>query len=170
MKIFKKLAIIILMTAVLITISTKVEASTGTINAETVNLRKKPSSSEDSTILDQLDKGDEVEILEQEDGWYKVKVKTEQGTITGYINEKLVDVEKDTTTTVNDESTVETTANDVNQQEEPQKPEQTQAQESVINTEISNDIEENKQYALEQETSIKALPQMNSIEKAKISG
>ena len=58
MKVFRNLAIIILMTAFLIILSTKAEATTGTINSETVNLRKEANTK--STILEQLDKNDKV--------------------------------------------------------------------------------------------------------------
>ena len=95
MKRIKNFAIIILMMTIVIISGKKVDAATGKVNSETVNLRKQPSSDKESTILDQLDKGDEVEILEQEESWYKVKVKTEQGTVTGYISEKLLDVEEE---------------------------------------------------------------------------
>lgn len=174
MKILKKSTIIVLMIFFFVILGTKVEATTGTINSETVRLRKEPNTK--STILDQLDKGDEVEILEQEDGWYKVKAKTNQGKITGYISEKLLDVENEVKS--NEEETTETSTELEQQEEEVEEtePEQ-QPVEEPINEQlieeipvISNNIEENKQYTLQQEVTIKALPLINSIEKSKISG
>ena len=41
----KELAIIILMTIILILLGTKVEATTGKINSETVRLRREPNTS-----------------------------------------------------------------------------------------------------------------------------
>ena len=71
MKNVKEFTIIILMITIISILSIKVEATTGKINSETVNVRKEPSTN--STIIEQLDKSSKVEILEQEDGWYKIK-------------------------------------------------------------------------------------------------
>ena len=172
----KNLAITILMITFLIILGTKVEAATGKVNEETVRLRKEPNTS--STILDQLDKNDEVEILEQEDGWYKVKAQTEQGMVTGYISEKLIDVENSTTSN-NDENkktepeekpeeSVETTTTDVKQENEITTEMPTDTVPEVRPT--SNNIEENNQYTIQQEISIKRLPLINSKEKYKITG
>ena len=76
----KNLAKIVLMTTLLIILGTKVYATTGTINEKTVKVRKEPNS---STVLDYVYKDDEVEILELEEGWYKVKAQTSLGKVTG---------------------------------------------------------------------------------------
>lgn len=154
----KKLAIIILMTTFFIILGTKVYATTGTINGKTVDLKKQPDS---KTILDYLNKGDEVEILEQEDGWYKVKVQTEQGKVTGYVSEKYIDVENNADTETTEEKTensqtTETNSTDVS----VQTPE----------ISISTNIEEDKKYILAKEVSVKAVPLINSREKAKLTG
>lgn len=158
----KNLAIIILMTTFFIILGTKVYATTGVIKDETVKLRKQPDS---KTVLDLLDKGDEVEILEELDGWYKVKATTELGKVTGYISEETVNVEKST----QQEEIVE----------EPQKPEKIETTEvnEVIPTDnqdptitVTTEISEGKQYVLAQEIPAKALPLINSREKVKISG
>ena len=85
MKKVKEFAIMILMITIMSIFSIKVEATTGRINSETVNIRKEPNT--DSTIIDQLDKDCKVEILEQENGWYKIKV--DEKNITGYVSDKL---------------------------------------------------------------------------------
>lgn len=161
----KNLAIIILMTTFFIIVGTKVYATTGTINEETVKLRKEPDS---KTVLDYVYKDDEVEILELEDGWYKVKATTGLGKVTGYVSEEEIDVEEDTSDNIQEEpevsqeveetptETVETATPDVN-------VEDTQATKT-------NNIEEGNQYTLQQEISVKALPLINSREKAKING
>ena len=89
----KNIAIIILMTTFFIILGTKAYATTGIITEGTVKLRKEPDS---KTVLDYVYKDDEVEILEQENGWYKVKATTELGKVTGYIDEDEVKVEKET--------------------------------------------------------------------------
>ena len=142
----KNLAIIILMTTFLIILGTKVYAETGIIKDKTVKLRKEPNS---KVVLDYVYKGDEVEILEQEDGWYKVKATTELGKITGYISEKELNVEQAT--------------------KEPETQKEVENTVPEISTPITN-IEEKKQYTLQQEIGIKILPLINSREKAKITG
>lgn len=151
----KNLAIIILMTTFFIILGNEAYATTGTINDKTVDLKKQPDS---KTILDYLNKGDEVEILEQEDGWYKVKAQTEQGMVTGYVSEKFINIENNTNTEVPTEElkTTETNSTDVS----VQTPE----------TSTSTNIEEDKQYILAQEISVRALPLINSREKAKLTG
>lgn len=172
----KNFAIIILMITFLIMIGTKVEATTGKVNEETVRLRKEPNTS--STILDQLDKNDEVEILEQEGSWYKVKAQTEQGMVTGYISEKLIDV--DNSSTSNDTENKKTepveeigeTAETVITNTIPENETNTEVKKEIV-PEVkatSNNIKENNQYTIQQEISIKRLPLINSKEKAKITG
>ncbi len=166
----KKLAILILMITIIMILNIKVEATTGKINSETVRLRKEPNTS--STILEQLDKDAEVEILEQEDSWYKVKVKSNGETITGYVSEKLVDVKdeanvdnSETVTTKQPDTTVENT------EETPVEPEPEVAEpltETVDTT--STGVKENEQYTLEKETIVKAIPLINSKTKATING
>lgn len=168
----KKLAIIILMTAIFIILGTKVFAKTGEINSKEVKLRKKPDTS--STILDIIYEGDEVEILEQEDGWYKVKAKTSLGKVTGYISEEVVDVKEENSPDNTED------AKDVEENNNTETPtDETETNETIstdVITEttpevtISNNIEENNQYTLSQEVSIKALPLINSRERAKLTG
>ena len=175
MKKVKEFAIMILMITIISILSIKVEATTGKINSETVNMRKEPNTN--STIIEQLDKDCKVEILEQENGWYKIKVNEKN--ITGYVSEKLVDTEEDTmanqtnTSTITEvqptnnedtttETNIETTAVDTAQGEEIEPTTQT--------IETSTEIKENNQYTLEQETEIKAIPLVSSRNIAKISG
>lgn len=147
----KNLAIIILMTTFLIILGTKVYAATGTINEDATKLRKEPDS---KTVLDLLNKGDEVEILEQEDDWYKVKAQTEQGKVTGYVSDKYIDAESN------------------EQPEEPSEKEDTTNTTEANSTDVTTPIEikEKDEYKLEQEISVKILPLINCKEKGKISG
>ena len=59
----------------------------GKITTETARLREQPQT--DSKVLELASLGEEVEILEEVDGWYKVKYKN----ITGYIRTDLIEVE-----------------------------------------------------------------------------
>lgn len=167
MKRYKNLTIIVLMTIFLLILSGKVEAATGKINTETARLREKPNTT--STILEQLNENDEVEILEEEDNWYKVKANVNGQKITGYVSAKLVDAEKTTSTKVEDtanttdnkntETTPEVTTNTDTVKEEP-----------LTDIDVSEDIKENKEYDLQQEAEVKILPIMSSNTKCKLSG
>lgn len=169
MKKIKYLAITILMIIILVALGTKVEATTGKVNSETVRLRKEPNTS--STILEQLDKNKEVEILEEEDDWYKVTVKVNGETLTGYISKKLVDVEEINSTASPNGTITENTTEEPTSIPTSNKVEESQVStEQPVTTDISNNIEENKEYVLEQAIAVKALPLMSSITKSTISG
>ena len=167
MKRYKNLTIIVLMTIFLLILSGKVEATTGKINTETARLREEPNTT--STILEQLNENDEVEILEEEDNWYKVKANVNGQKITGYVSAKLVDAEKTTstkvedTTNTTDNKTTETTP-EVTTNTEPEK------EEPLTDIDVSDDIKENKEYDLQQEAEVKILPIMSSNTKCKLSG
>ena len=165
MKRYKNLTIIVLMTMFLLILSGKAEATTGKINTETARLREEPNTT--STILEQLNENDEVEILEEEDNWYKVKANVNGQKITGYVSAKLVDAEKTTSTTVKDNTTdnktTETTP-EVTVNTEPEK------EEPLTDIDVSDDIKENKEYDLQQEAEVKILPIMSSNTKCKLSG
>lgn len=175
----KELAIIILMITILMLLGTKAEATTGKINSETVRLRKEPNTS--STIVEQLDKDLEVEIIEEEDNWYKIKTKVNGESITGYVSKKLVDT--------NDNNDAKTEENVTTSDEATKAPIETETKVDQTNPEIAlyeenvdiaepttttvdttNDIQENEQYSLLQESEIKAIPLINSKTKTKISG
>lgn len=172
----KELAIIILMITILMLLGTKAEATTGKINSETVRLRKEPNTS--STIVEQLDKDLEVEIIEEEDNWYKIKTKVNGESITGYVSKKLVDT--------NDNNDAKTEENVTTSEEATKAPIETEtnvdktnpeialyenvAEPTTTNVDTTNDIQENEQYSLLQESEIKAIPLINSKTKTKISG
>lgn len=172
----KELAIIILMITILMLLGTKAEATTGKINSETVRLRKEPNTS--STIVEQLDKDLEVEIIEEEDNWYKIKTKVNGESITGYVSKKLVDTndnndakteenvttsEEATKATIETETKVDKTNPEIALYENVAEP-------TTTNVDTTNDIQENEQYSLLQESEIKAIPLINSKTKTKISG
>ena len=167
MKRYKNLTIIVLMTMFLLILSGKVEATTGKINTETARLREEPNTT--STILEQLNENDEVEILEEEDNWYKVKANVNGQKITGYVSAKLVDAEKTTSTKVEDTTNItdnKTTENtpEVTTNTEPEK------EEPLTDIDVSDDIKEKKEYDLQQEVEVKILPIMSSNTKCKLSG
>ena len=155
----KELAIMVLMITIMGILSIKVEATTGKINSETVRLRKEPNTN--SIILEQLDKNEEVEILEQKNGWYKIKTKINGETITGYVSETLVNVEEDEKTTQSQKETPVDTTPEINV---------TDVEPTTKTVESTTEIKEDEKYVLEKETIIRALPLVNSRTRATISG
>ena len=149
-------------------IGTKAFATTGEINSKEANLRKQPNDK--ASILDIVYKGDEVEILEQQEGWYKVKAKTSLGKVTGYINADLIDVQeaKEEPKEVEDNTNVEIPT-ETNQVTSPDVTVET-VPETTPEVNTLNNIEEKNEYTLQQEITVKALPLINSIEKAKLTG
>ena len=176
----KELAIMVLMITIMGILSIKVEATTGKINSETVRLWKEPNTN--STILEQLDKNKEVEILEQENGWYKIKTKINGETITGYVSETLVNVEEDKKNTQSQKETPAETTSENNTAEDSadtttetnieatQDLQQVDVEPTTKTVETTTEIKEDEKYVLEKETIIKALPLVNSRTRATISG
>lgn len=119
--------------------------NTGKIKTETARLREQPQT--DSKVLDLASIGDEVEILEEVEDWYKVKYKN----ITGYIRTDLVEVKNK----IVDNSNTETSATEV--QEEVQE----KVQEKVT-------IEKGK-YKVVNNVKLKIIPLISAIEFNEIS-
>lgn len=92
MKILKKVVYMItFIMLVLIMSSTIIKATTTiTVTADTLNLRKKASTSSDIVTL--LSKGDSCELIEEYGEWYKVKYKT----YTGYVSKEYVKKKEET--------------------------------------------------------------------------
>lgn len=160
----KNIIITILMTTILLILGTTVYAETGKINLKEVKLRKNSDNS--STILDIIYEGDEVEILEQKDGWYKIKAVTSLGKVTGYVSKEVVDIQGEILQE-NPQKTEEVESNNIDETESTGIE-----TENVEMTETTNttEIKENNQYTLTQEVKVKALPLINSMEKATING
>ena len=78
---------LIILSLIISIISTKVYATTGKVNQETIRMRKEAST--DSNILTLISLNEEVEILTEENEWYKIKYKT----YTGYIRKDMLDVQ-----------------------------------------------------------------------------
>lgn len=74
-----------------------VENVTGVVNTETLRLRKDAST--ESSVLELLSKDDKVDILEEKDGWYKVKFKD----YTGYVSKEFITTSENVKNNTNDE-------------------------------------------------------------------
>jgi len=80
-------------------------SKTGVVKGDILNIRKSPSTS--ATILEQLEKGTNVSIVDSSNGWYKVTYKG----ITGWVSGEYITV-KQASSTSSSKSTIN--ANDVN--------------------------------------------------------
>ncbi len=135
----KQVVSYIITTAALLTMlfATKVNAVTGTVTTETLNLRSQPTT--DSSIIELLSEFDELEILGEENGWYKVKHNDNEG----YVSAEYVKKEE--------------TASE----SEPQTPE-TNNSEPIDQNENGNGNVTQQTVTLAKDTSIKILPLINS--------
>lgn len=163
MKNLKKLSIFLLMITIAICINTRAFANTGKVTTETLRMREKAST--DSKVIEQLSEDDEIEILEEQEDWYKVKYKE----YTGYVSSKYVKVQEENENTnpkpVEDPDEVISS----NKQEKNTNPNNEQTAEVETTKVISNEIQEKQEYQLNKEISIKILPLINSTEIEKIS-
>ena len=87
MKINKVLKIFITIVLLVSIEVTAIAATTGVVNVDTVRVRKEATTS--SAIVELVSIGDKINIIGEENGWYKVKV---NGTV-GYIRNDLLTVE-----------------------------------------------------------------------------
>ena len=118
-------------------INMSLAANTAKISVETANLRQEPN--EDSKILELLSLNDEVEVLEKQENWYKVKAKG----ITGYLREDLI--------TLDQNEIEEAKNNTANTQEEASN--ETQNQTQTTNNQPEQTVETTSQEIQETSTS-----------------
>ena len=123
-------------------------SSDGKVNVETANIRE--TADENAKILEQLSQGDNVEILEKQGSWYKIKSKG----ITGYLREDLIEVK-------NEEKTVETSATvETEKQESTDSNKANNIQENT--TEETNSEEKTKKVS--ENTKLKIVPAINATD------
>lgn len=101
----------------IIFIGTSSMAATAIVNTDTLKLRKEAST--DSTVLDLLNYGEKLNVIEQSGDWVKVKVSG----ITGFVHKDYVKIEEDE-----------------NNSEEPQNTQNGEVQNVVENTIVSENI------------------------------
>ena len=118
--------------------------NTGKITTETARLREQPQT--DSKVLELASIGEEVEILEEVDEWYKVEYKN----ITGYIRKDLIEVknkEEVNTTETSENTQIENTTSETENN----------------NTETEN-IAKNEKVKVLEDIKLKIIPLISSIE------
>ena len=172
MKIKLNIKSIIFMTIIalasLLFINISFAANTGKVLVETAKLREQADT--DSKVLELASQGEEVEILNEEDQWYKVKYKQ----VTGYIRKDLIELDnKEAASTKNkNEQTKEDTQNTTeNTVENTSENVQTEDNKIVENKPTDTNKEENEEeivknqkYKITEDVKIKVIPLISSIE------
>lgn len=134
----------------MIVFTTKVQAATGKVTTETLNLRSKAST--DSSVVKLLNMDDDLEIISEEGNWYKVKV----GENEGYVSKDYVKVDK-TSTEAND-----TTPTDNNKNNSGANSTENKNNETTSSQTTSNTVTPNSTLKLEKDVTIKILPLINA--------
>lgn len=134
--------------AALFFINMSFASSDGKVNVETANIRE--TADENAKILEQLSQGDNIEILEKQGNWYKIKSKG----ITGYLREDLIEVK-------NEEKTVETSATvETEKQESTDNDKENNVQETT--TEETSSEEKTKKVS--EDTKLKIVSAINATD------
>jgi len=107
-------------------------AATGIVTTDTLRLRK--DASVEASIIGLLSMNDKVEVLEEKNGWYKVKAEVDSEQVEGYVSADYLKVEED-----------------VNKADEPKESEETKVEEG------KTDTEENKNEQSEEKLMVKTL-------------
>ena len=175
MKIKLNIKSIILMAAIVLAsmlfINISFAADTGKVTVDTAKLRSEAST--DSQVLDLVSKDEKVDILSEENDWYKVKYKK----LTGYIRKDLIQVEEkesaNNVTNENIKNTTENTVNNTTGNTQNINNEVNTANANTTNTETNVvaeqnaealNVEKNGKYKLKENVKIKVIPLISSIE------
>ncbi len=145
-------------------INTSLAVNTAKVVVETANLRETADS--DSKILDLVNKGESVEILEKSGEWYKVKYKN----ITGYLRNDLLQLNKSTQDSIANTNTAST--NTVNESKTENLTDMnTENTNSSVVTNTSNDNTaqnaaetSNVKYKAKEDLKLKVIPLIHALE------
>lgn len=99
MKCKKQLILGIAVILFTIIIGTKSMATTAIVNTDTLKLRKEAST--DSTVLELLNKGQKLDVIEQSGDWVKVKISG----MTGFVHKDYVKIEEESNNTESSQNT-----------------------------------------------------------------
>lgn len=155
-----KKAVILVIYFCLIFICTKVYATTGTTIKETVRLRQEAST--DSKIIELIATNQEVEIIEEEGEWYKVKYNDGENTYTGYIRKDMLEVEGQSDDSQDDDDNAQDNENQ-DDDDNAQDNDNQDDDDDVQNDDNDNqNIEEGKQITLASDVEIRIFPVINS--------
>ncbi len=151
MKSKKSIKSILMLSAVVIIslffINMSLAANTAKVNVETANLRE--TADESGKILEQLSIGQEIEILEKQSDWYKVKAKG----IIGYLRSDLVSVPNEEKNSTQTNNVTDTQIATNNQNEEN----------NLIDTQEKN-IQIGEKYKILKDIKLKIVPVINATD------
>lgn len=154
MKYKKQIVIGMLASVCLFCYSTTCKATSATVNTETLNLRKEAST--ESNILEQLNAGQKLEIIEKSGDWYKVRVNN----ITGFVHKEYIKLEENAKEDVNTTNEIsENVTNEVTNTTVAEEQNNESQAESLIMTEKT----------LKKEVNVYILPLINSNKLEKLS-
>ena len=122
-------------------------ANTAKVTVDTANIRK--SADADSALVEQANKGQEVEILEKTGDWYKIRYNG----IEGYLRKDLLDVAEETAT---EETATENT--EVVDKEETQN---TDKKPETATESKEKSVGESKVYTCKENVKLKIMPLIN---------
>lgn len=163
-KIKQKLALIIILSSyIILKLVVPSNAANGTISSSSIRLRKEPSTS--SEILETILKNEKVEIISEEDGWYKAKYKN----LIGYLSKEYVKV---------DETVDNTPTSEPEPKDEPTTPTSTEPtpdeipQKSNFNKQlhILPLINSTVIYEIKEEDSLNTIQEINNWKYVEING
>lgn len=156
--------------ASLLFINISFAANTGKVMVETAKLREQANT--DSKVLELASQGEEVEILNEEDQWYKVKYKQ----VTGYIRKDLIQTNNENaanTTSTKEQTNQSETQNTIENTVENTTEENMQTESNTTienektdtnNIENAEEITKNQKYKITDDVKIKVIPLISSIE------
>ncbi len=137
--------------------------NTGKIATETARIREEANV--DAKVLELVSQGEKVEIIEEVDGWYKVKYKE----ITGYIRTDLIETEqtdKDENVANDQEQTENTATENTEQQNESVEISTTSEEDTSteINTTSEQEIVKDGKYKITENVKLKIIPLISAIQ------
>lgn len=150
--------------ASLLFINISFAANTGKVIVETAKLREQANT--DSKVLELASQGDEVEILSEENEWYKIKYKN----ITGYLRKDLVQVDNKeaANTTNNKNETTNEASENTNENKITNTTENNVTSENTAteknDEQNETEIVKNEKYKIVENVKIKVIPLISSIE------
>lgn len=137
-------------------------ANTGKIIVETAKLREEANT--EAKVLELASMGEEVEILEETEEWYKVKYKN----ITGYIRNDLIETKnKDNTPSENNVAENTTTETNNTVETENVAIQNTVAEDTTTETNtttVEDKIVEKGKYKISETNKLKVIPLISAIE------
>ena len=166
----KKLKVVITIIALclgLVLVETKAYATTGKAINDTTRIRKKANTT--SEVIGVLDKNEKIEVLSEEDGWYKVRYKETDGTVTGYIRNDLLEVDdEEQNDSKKEEVKIEETTTEGNKTETKSEETATSEVNEEVVPEQENQIVENEEIQLKSDIELQLLPVIFSCKTGKI--